>query len=123
MHDLIRKAGFPYAFDPAACAGCGGRCCTGESGNIYLDKAEITAMAAHLELSEAAFVGGYMEKRGYRLALREIRRGDSHDCIFYENGCRVYAVRPAQCRSFPFWEYYQTRVTELKEECPGILDE
>ena len=53
MLAMIKKDGFPYAFDPGACAGCGGRCCTGESGNIFVSADEIRAIAALLGMDEA----------------------------------------------------------------------
>jgi len=122
---MIKEDGYPYAFNPSACAGCGGRCCTGESGNIFVSAEEIRALAETLAMDEAAFRTAYLEKRGYKFSLREKIVGLSHDCIFYDretNGCGVYAARPNQCRTFPFWEYYKHRVEELKRECPGIVD-
>lgn len=122
---MIKEDGFSYAFNPAACAECGGRCCTGESGNIFVSSEEIRALAHLLETDEADFRQAYLEKRGYKFSLKERIVGMSHDCIFFDrehNGCRVYAARPKQCRTFPFWDYYKTRVGELKRECPGIVD-
>jgi len=122
---MIKKDGFPYAFDPGACAGCGGRCCTGESGNIFVSADEIRAIAALLGMDEADFRTAYLEKRGYKFSLKERIVGLSHDCIFFDrasDGCRIYAARPEQCRTFPFWDYFKTRVDELKRECPGIVD-
>lgn len=122
---MIREEGYPYAFDPSACATCGGRCCTGESGNIFVTPGEIRALAALLKMDERDFRARYLEKRGYKFSLKEQVVGLSHDCIFYDReagGCSVYLARPEQCRTFPFWEYYKTRVEELKRECPGIVD-
>jgi len=122
---MMTQDGFPYAFDPAACAGCGGRCCTGESGNIFVSAEEIRALASLLGMSEPDFRQAYLEKRGYKFSLREKIVGLSHDCIFYDRdigGCGVYTARPNQCRTFPFWDYFKTRVDELKRECPGIVD-
>lgn len=122
---MMTQDGFPYAFDPAACAGCGGRCCTGESGNIFVSAEEIRALASLLGMNEPDFRQAYLEKRGYKFSLREKIVGLSHDCIFYDRdigGCGVYTARPNQCRTFPFWDYFKTRVDELKRECPGIVD-
>ncbi len=121
----MKEADFPYAFDPSACAGCGGRCCTGESGNIFVSPGEIAALAKELDMDEAVFRAAYLQKRGYRFSLREKVVGMSYDCIFYDrntHGCSVYDARPKQCRTFPFWDYYKTRVDELKLECPGVVD-
>ena len=38
MSNIIRKESYPYSFDSSACATCEGRCCTGESGYIYVTK-------------------------------------------------------------------------------------
>ena len=125
MQDLVRQEGYPYAFDASACVACGGRCCTGESGNIFVTYHEICALALLLGLSEDDFKERYLEKRGYKYSLKEALVGTSYDCIFYDrtkNGCSVYTARPLQCRTFPFWDHYKTRVDELKQECPGIID-
>jgi uncharacterized protein len=122
---MMKKDGFSYAFDPGACAACGGRCCTGESGNIFVSRDEIASLAALLGMEEDAFRQAYLEKRGYKFSLKERIVGVSHDCIFYDraaNGCSVYEARPVQCRTFPFWDYYKSRVGELKNECPGVSD-
>ena len=112
MSNIARKESYPYAFDSSACATCEGRCCTGESGYIYVTKEEIKAIAEvlNIDINE----------------LKEFKHNDSYECIFYDresNGCRVYNARPSQCKTFPFWNYYKTKVDELKQECPGIIDE
>ena len=125
MPTLIRHEGFPYIFDADACTACGGRCCTGESGNIFVKRDEILAIAALLQLDVDRFVAEYLEKRGYKYSIKERVVGLSHDCIFFNReagGCDVYEARPLQCRTFPFWDYYRQRVPELKRECPGVYD-
>ena len=122
----MRKEGFPYAFDPSTCESCEGRCCTGESGYIFVTTEEISALAALLKLEPQVFIGTYLYKKEYKYSLKEVVYNDSHDCIFYDrpsNGCKVYEARPTQCRTFPFWDYFKQRVDELKDECPGILDD
>ena len=121
----MRQEGFDFAFTPSACDTCEGRCCTGESGNIYVSDEEITTLAALLNLDENLFRSMYLIKRGYKLSLKERIVGVSHDCIFYDReagGCGVYEARPLQCRTFPFWDYFKTHLDELKRECPGIVD-
>lgn len=120
----MNEAGYNYSFDPNACASCGGNCCTGKSGYIYLNQAEMEAIALHLELPMAVFKEEYLIKNGYKYSLKERIVGDSHDCIFFDRkikGCGIYAVRPTQCRTFPFWPYFKKNEAELKAECPGIL--
>jgi Fe-S-cluster containining protein len=84
------------------CTQCG-NCCTGEPGFVWVDDAELAAIAEHLGESPEVVraVHGMKGHRG--LSLREKANGD---CTFYdrEKGCTVYPVRPRQCRSWPFWE-------------------
>jgi Fe-S-cluster containining protein len=126
MSSIIRKNGFSYAFDSSACASCGGRCCIGESGNIFVTPAEIEAIVGILDIDVALFFREYLVKVDYKYSLKERRFGDSYDCIFFDresNGCLIYEARPLQCRTFPFWDYFKNRVKELKLECPGIIDD
>ncbi|MEA1918996.1 MAG: YkgJ family cysteine cluster protein [Campylobacterota bacterium] len=126
MSSIIRKDDFPYAFDLAACEPCGGRCCIGESGNIFVTPSEIEKIIQVLNIDVAQFYKEYLIKKAYKFSLQEKKVGDSYDCIFFERengGCRIYEARPMQCRTFPFWDYYKNRVEELKRECPGILDD
>ncbi len=50
MFSVMKQEGFNYSFDPKACATCQGRCCTGESGYIYVNKKEIENIARLLEM-------------------------------------------------------------------------
>ncbi|MBF0985426.1 MAG: YkgJ family cysteine cluster protein, partial [Campylobacter sp.] len=34
--NLLRQNGFSYEFDASECELCGGKCCTGESGYIWI---------------------------------------------------------------------------------------
>jgi len=125
MSDLMKKKSYPYAFNPKACESCQGKCCTGESGYIYVTKNEIISIAEFLDMDVQLFAMEYLFKKGYKYSIKERKFGDSYECIFYDresNGCTIYEARPIQCRTFPFWDYYKTRVNELKLECPGIID-
>ncbi len=126
MSNITRKENYPYAFDASACATCQGKCCTGESGYIYVTKIEIFAIAEVLEMDVNEFALKYLFKKGYKYSIKENKIEDSYECVFYDresNGCKIYNARPNQCKTFPFWEYYKTRVDELKLECPGIIDD
>jgi len=126
MSNITRKENYPYAFDSNACVTCKGRCCTGESGYIYVSKAEIFAIAEVLTMDVNEFALKYLFKKGYKYSIKENKIDDSYECVFYDrdsNGCKIYNARPSQCKTFPFWEYYKTRVDELKLECPGIIDD
>ncbi|ADN08797.1 YkgJ family cysteine cluster protein [Sulfurimonas autotrophica] len=126
MSNIIKKEEYPYAFDTSACSTCEGRCCTGESGYIYVTKNEILAIAEVLEMDVNEFALKYLFKKGYKYSIKENKINDSYECVFYDresNGCKIYNARPNQCKTFPFWDYYKTRVDELNLECPGIIDD
>ena len=125
MQDIVTKEGFSYGFMPSACAVCGGKCCTGESGYIYVNKSEMERLADFLKIDVEELKERYLYKSGYKYSIKEREREGSFECVFYDaaqNGCIVYGARPIQCRTFPFWDYYKTRVDEIKQECPGIVD-
>jgi len=84
------------------CIGCG-KCCTGEPGYVWVNKAEIEALATLLQISVEKFLKRYVRQVGIRKSLIELPNGD---CIFFDNDrrmCQVYKARPRQCRSWPFW--------------------
>ena len=102
-----------------ACQGCG-HCCTGEPGTVYLAPGELSAIAEYLAISTADL------KRTFLYPFRDgysIKEDDRGSCLFYEDGCRIYPVRPAQCRCYPFWRKNLESLEAWKEverECPGI---
>ncbi|MCC6127248.1 MAG: YkgJ family cysteine cluster protein [Pirellulales bacterium] len=103
------------------CTGCGD-CCTGAPGYVWINKAEIEAMAAHLKMDAAKFERKYVRLVGIRKSLIELANGD---CVFFDNqnrGCKIYPVRPRQCRTWPFWDS-NLKSPESWEEtaahCPG----
>ena len=101
------------------CTGCGD-CCTGDPGYVWVERAEIEALARFLGLSIDDFGKRYLRKVGARHSLIEKPNGD---CVFYDGGCTVYTARPAQCRSFPFWgENLKSRKAwdDVAAECPGM---
>jgi len=125
MSNIIKKEGFSYSFDAGACSLCSARCCTGESGYIHVNPQEIEDIARFIDLDAEEFMQKYLFKNGYKYSIKERKAGDSYECAFYDraaNGCMIYEVRPSQCITFPFWEYFKNRVDELKLECPGIID-
>jgi len=92
------------AFECRAC----GRCCAGpEEGFVWATREEIAKIARFLGISEAEMHRKYVRKVGRRFSLMEKR--PSKDCVFLtpredgSKGCSIYAVRPTQCRTWPFW--------------------
>ena len=120
---MIYEADFPFCFDEDACAACGGACCTGESGFIFVSEAEIEALAQFLGIAYDELKHRFLYKAGARLSIRERMDDDGFSCIFFDKEkrrCSVYPARPGQCRTFPFWDYFKTRKDEVRNECPGV---
>lgn len=85
------------------CTQCGD-CCGGAPGYVWVNQAEIDALAERLEMDVEAFEKKFVRSVGVRRSLRELRNGD---CVFLdptERKCTVYEQRPRQCRTWPFWD-------------------
>ena len=84
------------------CTQCG-KCCTGAPGFVWVDDAEIEAIAKRLGEPVEQVKAVYAMKARRGMSLREKANGD---CIFYDRkkGCTIYDIRPKQCRTWPFWE-------------------
>jgi Fe-S-cluster containining protein len=84
------------------CTRCG-HCCTGAPGYVWVDEAEVEAIARFRGEVPAEAEAVYTRAALGRRTLREKASGD---CVFYDRqaGCTVYPVRPRQCRTWPFWE-------------------
>lgn len=121
--DLIRKKGYNYAFNQAACKECKGACCIGESGNIFATKDELFKIMSFLKLEFEEFKSLYLKKVGLRYSFKEDEFKDGFACIFFDKNldkCSIYPLRPTQCKTFPFWEYFKENEEELRKECIGI---
>lgn len=120
---LVRKEGFNIQFDPKACRHCPGRCCNGQSGHIFVNREEIKAISSFLKMEPSEFLRNCTRKVSYKFSIKEIKTGNNYACIFFDpirNRCTIYPVRPEQCRTFPFWEYFKDNPGELSRECPGV---
>jgi hypothetical protein len=118
----------PWYVDGLAfeCTGCG-RCCSGpEEGYVWVMSQEITAAAGQLGVTVEQFMARYTRRIGRRTSLIEKA---NRDCVFLEesNGgprrCLSYAVRPAQCQTWPFWPSNllgENAWARVGERCPGI---
>lgn len=103
------------------CSGCGD-CCTGDPGYVWLNKREIADMAEAMELSVEAFEAEFVRNVGIRKSLKELPK--SYDCVLLDvdRKCRVYAARPRQCRTWPFWDSTLKSPqawAETCDVCPG----
>ena len=101
-----------------SCAGCG-QCCKsldGKEACVYLDGDDLRAIAACLKLTEQEFAAKYTERRHGLVVIRDPEK----DCLFLVDGkCAVYPVRPAQCRTWPFWKIALVRKNWEEKVIPG----
>ncbi len=85
------------------CTQCGD-CCTGAPGFVWVTPDEIKALALRVGLDITDFEERYVRQVGARKSLVEFENGD---CVFFDGKtrkCTVYEARPAQCRTWPFWQ-------------------
>jgi Fe-S-cluster containining protein len=100
-----------------------GQCCVsrGEYGYVWMTLDDRRNMAKALSLTTAAFTRAFCEKTD---GLYRLKDGTGPDCVFLlENRCSVYAGRPTQCRTWPFWPEVMSAKTWKKEVasyCPGV---
>jgi len=107
------------------CMQCG-HCCSGTPGYVWVTESEIDAVAAHCGLSPAEFTRGHVRQVGARYSLLENEGGDCEFLARLAHGtthCRIHPVRPAQCRTWPFWSSNvgspeAWRLTA--RHCPGV---
>ena len=120
---MIRQDGFNYEFDSSKCDECGGKCCVGESGYIWISEDEIRSLGEYLGYKTELFKEIFLEKFGNRYSIKEKLYKGGLACIFFDEknkNCSIYEYRPNQCRSFPFWEHFKGNFKELERECIGV---
>ncbi|KPK33027.1 MAG: hypothetical protein AMS24_02465 [Chlamydiae bacterium SM23_39] len=106
------------------CTSCG-KCCTGAPGFVWLSQKEILKISNFLKISKNSFLKKYTIKVKNLISLKE--KKPSYDCIFLENKkCKIYKIRPLQCKTYPFWPQNLTSKKAWKENilknCPGALE-
>jgi Fe-S-cluster containining protein len=111
-----------YFFDQGLRFGClrCGHCCTGDPGIVYVSPDELAPLAAHLHISIESTIQRYLSPWRGGYTIREAADGR---CIFYDQGCSIYPVRPRQCQTWPFWLNNlrsPSRWERVAQNCPGI---
>lgn len=103
------------------CTQCGD-CCTGGEGYVWVNQQEVEELAAARGMTPAAFETQFVRRVGIRRSLTERSNGD---CVLLDETtrrCTVYAARPRQCRTWPFWDS-NLRTPQAWDEaaaaCPG----
>jgi uncharacterized protein len=111
------EAGLRFSCQP----GCV-RCCGGAPGDVFVTDGEIRAIAACVKTPVAEFES--QSVRHYSSGKTSLEERPNGDCVLLNGkGCTAYAVRPRQCRDYPFWpEILADAETWLREarRCPGI---
>jgi len=113
-------AGAGLRFECTLC----GHCCTqrGEYGHVYLNDAELGALARFLGVTPFEFRRDYTFVDEY--GWTQLYLGEA--CVFLDratNRCGVYAARPIQCRTFPFWRNLVRDgewTAEARAACEGV---
>ena len=111
---------FPFTFECRR----SGNCCARPGGVVRVDAEDVARIAAFLGLEERAFRSRFLAPSQDRLA-----DGSGPACVFLADGtvaaCTIHPVRPAQCRSWPFWPELledPELLAEARRLCPGIRD-
>ena len=107
-----------------SCTQCGD-CCTGDPGYVWVTKEEIRRIAEQLGRPDGKLTAEEVRRVGFRRSLTEHPNGD---CFFLEQVgdkriCKVYPVRPVQCRTWPFWDlnlFNRKAWDEAAKGCPGM---
>jgi len=88
---------------------------------VWVKPEEAERIVQRLGMSLEDFYAGYTRQVGGRTTLTERANGD---CVLLKDGrCRVYELRPSQCKTFPFWPWHLDAPGDWEEvarECPGV---
>jgi uncharacterized protein len=112
-----------------ACTQCG-NCCTGPEGYVLISPEEQHAIAESLGLDDDSFIKRYTKETIFGRSLSETPTSAGLDCVFLDRVripgkavCGIYKVRPAQCRTWPFWSSNladESAWQRAGRTCPGI---
>jgi Fe-S-cluster containining protein len=103
------------------CTQCGD-CCTGDPGVVWVSDEELNEIAEFLGKSVGEVRLMHTRLVGSKVSLTEYANGD---CVFFDGAsrrCKIYPVRPRQCRSWPFWRsnlVSQDEWSQTCKSCPG----
>ena len=114
---------FPYQFNKDTCKTCGGNCCRGIGGYVWISIEELEKIAGTMKMDLALFSQQYVRQVQDRLSLQERVINGEHYCCFFDAidcQCKIYQNRPRQCRTYPFWNRFKKDSQELFAECPGV---
>ena len=104
------------------CTQCG-NCCTGGPGAVWVTEEEIRKIAEFRDQSIGEMKINHTKLIGGQVTLRDFANGD---CTFLDGQtrrCTIYPVRPAQCRTWPFWNSNLESLEAWQKAqtvCPGM---
>jgi len=120
---------------PFACTECG-KCCQREGGgDVYMSRQEFTAAAAYLNMTVDFFIRTYSQHVLYdKNSSGEVswihfssKDSDNDDgCVFFEpetKHCKIHAVKPVQCRTYPFYPSLLKSPEAWDSECRRADDD
>jgi hypothetical protein len=88
-----------------------------------MTESDLQRAAAYLGMTSAEFESRYVIRYRHVLRLRRSPRGQDHCQFLNAEGCSIHAVKPTQCRTYPFWPSLVENRTAWAIEatfCPGI---
>lgn len=105
-----------------ACTGCG-QCCTGRGSYVIeVSRAEQRRIQRFLGITWDWLRRRYVFH--FDDETESVRMHPNGDCVFLDGDrrCRIYSVRPKQCRTYPFWPELATHEAWREEarRCEGI---
>ena len=104
------------------CSQCGD-CCTGAPGFVWVNNAEIEALAGEVTGGDVEkFEADYVRRVGARKSLKELSDGSCYLFNTETRKCTVYGARPRQCKTWPFWDSNLSSEEAWKhtcQVCPG----
>jgi Fe-S-cluster containining protein len=107
-----------------SCTQCG-NCCSGGPGYVWVSDRDILAISEFLGLAVEDFARRYLRQLTGGISLTE---HPNYDCIFLQRSggkalCKIYPVRPTQCRTWPFWKQNiesEEHWHHAARRCPGM---
>jgi Fe-S-cluster containining protein len=95
--------------------------CCEQKGFVYLTEQDLPRIAEYVGMTPAEFERKYVYRTKKQMRLRVPR--ESQCSFLRDGGCSIHAVKPTQCRTFPFWPELAESRREWRETakyCPGI---
>jgi len=100
-------------------------CCRYDAGFVFLSQNDIKKLSSALKIDANNLISVYCrwvtDKNGD--TVLSLKEKSNNDCILWNNGCTVYADRPLQCVTFPFWGSIITSKHNWEmaaSGCPGM---